>query len=492
MMKYKIGRVEGRWMNFIPPIQGGKFRPYVEGQADDATEELEVSSASDSSRAPSPIFDDEKLTVRQRHPKKTNRSNSVSSVSSVGGSSVREEKPDRGLYAFLDVRTNELMDLDLAKYPSLEPEVQDDIVSKYRALNDVIRAEGLYQCNYTAYAFEVARYSFLFGMMLYSVSKGWYAVGALFLGLFWHQLVFSAHDAGHMGITHNFTVDTAIGIVIADFFGGLSLSWWKSEHNVHHIVTNHPEHDPDVQLMPFFAPSHRFLESLTSTFYEHVMTYDAFSKLVLPYQAYLYYPILCFGRFNLYVLSWDHLIRGGGPRKGPAAWIRWAEIVGQAVFWVWYGYGIVYLSIPGFWNRLIFVLISHMATAPLHVQITLSHYAMSTNDMGPDESFPQKMLRTTMDVDCPQWLDWVHGGLQFQAIHHLYPRIPRHNLRRTQKLVQGFCDEVGIPYALYGFVEGNHQVIGRLGEIGVQAAILAKCQAKLAEKSAHEILNGGH
>jgi delta8-fatty-acid desaturase len=118
----------------------------------------------------------------------------------------------------------------------------------------------------------------------------------------------------------------------------------------------------------------------------------------------------------------------------------------------------------------------------LHVQITLSHFAMSTSDLGPDESFPQKMLRTTMDIDCPQWLDFFHGGLQFQAIHHLYPRIPRHNLRATQKLVQAFCSEVGIPYALYGFVDGNREVISRLNEVGRQAAILAKCQRAIAEK----------
>ncbi|GLA10379.1 hypothetical protein AnigIFM60653_004425 [Aspergillus niger] len=89
---------------------------------------------------------------------------------------------------------------------------------------------------------------------------------------------------------------------------------------------------------------------------------------------------------------------------------------------------------------------------------------MSTADLGPIESFPQKMLRTTMDIDCPEWLDFFHGGLQFQAIHHLFPRIPRHNLRRAQKLVLHFCKEADIPYALYGFVRGNTKVVGSLAE----------------------------
>lgn len=90
-----------------------------------------------------------------------------------------------------------------------------------------------------------------------------------------------------------------------------------------------------------------------------------------------------------------------------------------------------------------------------------------------------------MDVDCPQWLDFFHGGLQFQAIHHLYPRIPRHNLRQTQRLVQEFCNEVDIPYALYGFVDGNKQVIGKLADVARQAAIFAECQRTMAAEGGY-------
>ncbi|KAK5239968.1 hypothetical protein LTR16_011288, partial [Cryomyces antarcticus] len=145
----------------------------------------------------------------------------------------------------------------------------------------------------------MCRYAFLFAMFYYALKSGWYATSGLFLGLFWHQLVFTAHDAGHMGITHDFTTDTIIGIIIADFLGGLSLGWWKRSHNVHHIVTNSAEHDPDIQHMPFFAISHRFFDSLRSTYHDKIMTFDPFAKFMIRYQHYLYYPILTFGRFNL-------------------------------------------------------------------------------------------------------------------------------------------------------------------------------------------------
>ncbi|TVY42345.1 Delta 8-(E)-sphingolipid desaturase [Lachnellula subtilissima] len=482
MMKYRIGTIDGRWINFIPPIQGGKFRPHVEGVADDEEgQDEDKDLCSDISRAPSPVFDTEILSARHRGTSKNDRL--VSSASSA--SSVSE--PDDGM-TWLDTLTRERIDLDIAKYPSLDLATQDEVVRKYRLLDERIRAERLYDCNYSAYAIETCRYTFFFSMFLLFLHWGWYIPSAAFLGCLWHQLTFTVHDAGHMGITHDFHTDSLIGIFIANYIGGLSVGWWKRNHNVHHIVTNSPEHDPDIEYIPFFAVSHRFLESLTSTFYEKLMPFDAVAEFLLPYQAYLYYPILTFGRFNLYVLSWGYLLRGLGPRKGPAWWHRWVEIVGQVFFWYWYGYVVLYKSIPTNADRFTFLMISHMITMPLHAQITLSHFSMSTAELGPHESFPQKMLRTTMDIDCPQWLDFFHGGLQFQAVHHLFPRMPRHNLRRTQALVQEFCTDVGIPYALYGVVDGSKQVIGRLGEVGRQAAILSKCQKTMAKRG--DLLHG--
>lgn len=520
MDRYRIGRIEGHWKNFLPPIQGGVFPERDLCDEQDAAKAGGLCAAASSgcstprSVSPSPIFDEDDVDeaeaevgagaeahtdppTRPRRRAQANRVgpqsvSSYTSTSSANEVEAGDEKSKQGRMgttgasqtvatAFLDAKTREEISLDLDKYPALDSQTQQSIVCKYRKLSERIEAEGLYSCDYAAYAWEVSRYSLLFVLMLVFLRLKWYALSAFFLGCFWHQLVFTAHDAGHIGITHNFQVDTCIGIFVADFLGGLSLCWWKDNHNVHHIVTNSPEHDPDIEHMPFFAISHRFLQSLRSTYYEKVMVYDAASRFFLSVQSWSYYVILCFGRFNLYRLSWTYIIFGLGPRQGPAWWHRWLEAVGQVFFWSWFGYGVVYRGIDSNWDRFVFVLVSHVVTMPVHLQITLSHFAMSTAELGPDESFPQRMLRTTMDVDCPPWLDFFHGGLQFQAIHHLYPRMPRHNLRRAQKLVMEFCDDVGIPYALYGFVDGNKHVIGRLADVSRQAAILAQCQQVVAE-----------
>ncbi|KAL1595324.1 hypothetical protein SLS60_010015 [Paraconiothyrium brasiliense] len=480
--RYQIGRIEGRWLNFVPPIQGGKFRTREEldkiseaEYAESCSSEQESVSSS-SSAAQSPVFepaDKPASSLRKRNATNVPQSPSSSSVSSI----ELEQPAAVTKMSVLDARTQQELDFDKAKYPSLDPETQDTIVRKYRQLQDRIEAEGLYRCNYwSGYGVECIRYFTAFALFILCMRSGWYITGAFPLGFLWHQLAFTVHDSAHMGVTHNFYVDSVLAMFIANYCGGLSACWWKWNHNVHHLVTNSPEHDPDIEYLPFFAITHRFFEDLTSSFYEFSMKYDAIAKFMVLYQHFTYYPIMMVARFNLYRLGWTYILLNPGPKKGQAWWFRYFELVGQIFFWTWYGYFVVYKTIPDNWTRFAFVMISHAITAPLHVQITLSHFAMSTTDMGVTESFPQKMLRTTMDVDCPQWLDFFHGGLQFQAIHHLYPRIPRHNLRRTQKLVQEFCNEVDIPYALYGFLDGNKRVIGKMADVARQAAILAECQ----------------
>ena len=203
---------------------------------------------------------------------------------------------------------------------------------------------------------------------------------------------------------------------------------------------------------------------------------------MVPFQKYTYYPIMGIARFNLYILSWAHVLssRSSSLASSKAWWIRPTEILFMSGYWFLFGYCLLWSTIPTWFDRVAFVVISHLVTSPLHVQITLSHWGMSTSDLGEAESFPQRQLRTTMDVDCPAWLDFIHGGLQFQAVHHLFPRVPRHNLRRVSTLAKQFSKDTGIPYIILGFVEGNAKVTTRLGEVGEQARMLVRCQKYMA------------
>jgi delta8-fatty-acid desaturase len=173
---------------------------------------------------------------------------------------------------------------------------------------------------------------------------------------------------------------------------------------------------------------------------------------------------MCFARFNLQLQSYIYLY------KNPKAPYRSVELVLLFIFWSWYLY--LLFCIPTFTQRFIYLFVSYMVTMPLHVQITLSHFGMSTEDYGPCELFPSKMLRTTMDIACPTWLDFFHGGLQYQAVHHLFPRMPRHQLREASYFVKQFADEVGLTYHVYGFVNGNTKVLNVLKDVAMQVKLM--------------------
>ncbi|PTB63097.1 fatty acid/sphingolipid desaturase [Trichoderma citrinoviride] len=472
MAAYRIGRKPmGPWVNRTPPIRGGIFRKYNlhnEPEIPDFVDKLDTSIPS--------LFLDPSLGQGLR---KRNASSAASSVSDA----EETDSPAARRVEYTNRFVREGAEKSSRDYPSVDPEVQQGIIERYRALHQQIRDEGLYNCRYSEYGKEMLRYSALFISFLFALHHGWYMTSAVFLGLFWHQIMFTAHDAGHRAITQIFVVDTLIGMFIADFCCGLSIGWWKSSHNVHHLITNMPEHDPDIQNVPLFATCPSFFGSLRSSYYDFTFVWDAVADALVPYQKYTYYPIMGIARFNLYLLSWLHLLSGKSSSLGStkAWWIRPTEIAFCTCYWILFGYCLLWRSLPTWTIRVAFVLVSHIITMPLHVQITLSHWGMSTSDLGENESFAQRQLRTTMDVECPAWLDFIHGGLQFQAVHHLFPRMPRHNFRRAQTLVKEFCADTGIQYSIMGFVDGNRTVLGRLDEVSEQLNIMLSCQKYMAE-----------
>jgi len=220
----------------------------------------------------------------------------------------------------------------------------------------------------------------------------------------------------------------------------------------------------------------------------------------------IYYVVLSLARFNLYANSYGHL---AGPKpKHDKFWKL--ELAGVAWYWMYFG-GMMYAQRT--WQmRLGFLLVSHVAASPVHVQvgpwvgrqkiklihqIVLSHFACSTDDLGPTESFASRQLRTTMDVVCSEDIEFVHGGLHLQVTHHLFPRMPRHNLRKASLLVKDYCNEQDIKYIEHGWLDGyvlipcvcailtrrNRKVLGVLEDVANQLQFLKTvADAEIVEK----------
>lgn len=110
---------------------------------------------------------------------------------------------------------------------TLSPEVEAARSKAYKRLHQRIIDAGLYKTRYIAgYGPEVVRYLAFVIISVIAYSKGWFIASAFFLGLYWHQVTFTVHDLGHLGVTHRWNIDRLIAIVLADLTGGLSVGWW--------------------------------------------------------------------------------------------------------------------------------------------------------------------------------------------------------------------------------------------------------------------------
>jgi delta8-fatty-acid desaturase len=301
---------------------------------------------------------------------------------------------------------------------------------------------------------------------------------AVLLGMFWQQVAFLGHDAGHNGITHNRHIDGVIGLIVGNLLTGISMSWWKQNHNIHHIVTNSVEHDPDIQHLPFLAISPAFLkERIYSSYYKRYLEGDnAMTKFINRYQHYVYYPLMAFARINLYVQSFLLVFQLGHYSRrimdGEVTMYPQYEVFAMCGFWIW----LIFLicQLPTIGSALLFLLISHNIAGLLHVQITLSHFPMPVHrgvTYDDDRNgFVRTQLDGTLNIDSNLFTDWFHGGLQFQIEHHLFPRLPRHNLRAAKKYVMEFCKRHNLPYRSVSFMEANRMTINTLYKTAVESS----------------------
>ena len=64
---------------------------------------------------------------------------------------------------------------------------------------------------------------------------------------------------------------------------------------------------------------------------------------------------------------------------------------------------------------------------------------------------------------------WRMGGLNYQIEHHLFPSMPRPNLRQAQPLVRAYCVGHDVPYLESSLTCSYTQVLRYLHDVGAHA-----------------------
>jgi len=331
----------------------------------------------------------------------------------------------------------------------------------FREMRETMEGDhALLVSKFSDYVPIIVRLLAFFGGALWCVltpSAGFkiHMLGAVLLGMFWQQSMFIGHDAGHASITFDRRRDAAIGWVVGNLFNGVGIAWWMATHNVHHCAVNSLECDPDIQHMPVFAVSSKYFNSVYSMYHRRRMTFDRVAKALVRVQHYTFYPIMAVARLNLYLQTFIFLFKAKKVRN------RSVEFLTMGTFFAWLSLLIAQLPSG---HRAPFFFLSHAVAGVIHVQICLSHFSRDVFEGRPEsDEWVTMQLAGTMDITCPRWLDWFHGGLQFQTEHHLCPRVPRHKLRAFRdNVLQPYAKKNGFELYSVSFWQANLEVFRTL------------------------------
>jgi fatty acid desaturase len=325
--------------------------------------------------------------------------------------------------------------------------------SEYAELSRQVRRAGLLDRRpwYYARMITVTAVLFAAGWAVFVVvgDSWWQLAVAVFLAVMFTQVGFLGHDAGHRQILRSRKASYIIGILLGNLGIGLSYGWWVSKHNRHHAHPNQQGADPDVSISVL-----AFTES-------QARGGRGLSRLAVRFQAYLFFPMLLLEAASLHVASIRALT---GRARRYRAWetgLLSVHVVGYltAVF--------VVLSPV---RAVVFILVQQgLFGLYLGSSFAPNHKGMPVLDASDRSGFLRRQVLTSRNVRGGRITDVALGGLNYQIEHHLFPSMPRPNLRHSQALIREFCQQRDLPYCQSSLVGSYALALRHLNSVGRSA-----------------------
>jgi fatty acid desaturase len=322
--------------------------------------------------------------------------------------------------------------------------------SDYAALSRQVRRAGLLdrRPRYYAWKITLTAAAFVLGWAAFAVigNSWWQVAVAVFLAAVFAQVGFLTHDAGHSQVFRSRRANVFLGVTCGNLGTGLSHGWWTGKHNRHHAHPNTEGADPDIMLgvLAFSTARARAGRGI--------------QRLIFRYQAYLLIPMLFFEALSLHVSSVRSVTRPGRRHR---AW----EAVLLAAHFAAYLSAVFFVLSPV--KAVVFILVQQgLLGVYLGCSFAPNHKGMPILAASDKTDFLRRQVLTSRNVRGGWLTDFALGGLNYQIEHHLFPSMPRPNLRRAQALVAAFCADRDVPYARTSLLGSYAQVLRHLNAVG--------------------------
>jgi len=176
--------------------------------------------------------------------------------------------------------------------------------------------------------------------------------------------------------------------------------------------------------------------------------------LLARYQAPLFVPLMLFRSLGLHVSGIQYLLRR---RDRSAVTERLLVALHMALYLT------VVLLVLSPLKALAFVVVEQAVfSLYLGCSFAPNHKAMPIIPADANMGFARRQVVTARNIAGGRLTTFLLGGLNYQIEHHLFPTMPRPNLRHAQGLVKNFCVANDLGYCETSFLESFRRIMVHL------------------------------
>jgi len=332
--------------------------------------------------------------------------------------------------------------------------------SLYTDLAKEIRDSGLMRRRYAYYWTRIVAAVLAFGAIwagVFLLGDTWFQLLlAAALGVVVTQFGFLGHDGAHRQIFSSAAWNEWTSRLLAGVFVGLSYGWWRSKHNRHHAAPNQVDKDPDIADGAIaFTP-------------EAVTRRTGLTGWLARHQGWFFFPLLLLEGLNLHLAS---VVTALKPNAHPHARMEAVLVISRLAALV----AVLFVLLPpgkaGAFLGLqmgVFGLCLGASFAPNHKGMPIVPATMKLD-------FLRRQVLMSRNIRGSVFVDFAMGGLNYQIEHHLFPSMPRPNLKRAQPLVRAYCEKHGVTYTEVGLFTSYGIVARYLNSVGLRARDPFEC-----------------
>ena len=265
--------------------------------------------------------------------------------------------------------------------------------------------------------------------------------------LLFGQIGFLAHDATHNQILNTSRANYILSVLLFNLLLGGSRGWWAERHNTHHAQPNRLGVDPDIE------------GGVVAVTGDQAREAQGFVRFMIRHQGSTIAPLLSLSALQIRAYS-ALFIRAKALRNPRAELglfvVHYALYFSALILVLGVGGGLLFFAV----HQLLLGLYLGGAFLP-------NHFGMTVLMPGDQLEFLPRQVVTSRNIRAGRVTDYLFGPLGCQIEHHLFPAMPRHNLRAAGAIVRRVCAEQGILYRETSPWEAFRQVYAHLRAVGL-------------------------